>query len=333
MSMYILAADDVGNGTISRLTDAASRGCDVRLIYDAFGSNDLRDRHLRPLIEAGGALAEFNPLRPVRKLAAAWRIRNHRKLIIVDREAALCGGLNLNEDYCASFGDDWIFDDTVALVEGPCVIDFMKIFGDTWLEVTQEEVDLPDRPGPLSNGLRVQVLETDPRSPQTKLREMLSRAISKTEELCRIVTPYFVPPDWLTSSLIEAAKRGADVRVMTAGRTDFVVAREAGRSCYGPLLDAGVRIYEMFGRMLHAKTVTIDGVFGTVGSYNLDEWTARHALDVAVAVVDQTFATSLEEEFDEFGQEASEFTKKDYARRGIPTRAVQWAARRLAQAV
>ena len=125
--------------------------------------------------------------------------------------------------------------------------------------------------------------------------------------------------------------RGADVQVMTAGNTDAPWARAAGRHCYGRLLRGGVRIFELYGRMLHSKTVTLDGAFCSVGSYNMDLWTSRHVLDVCLACVDAELARSLDEEFEVFKRNASEYTLRDYEKRGLPTRGLHWLSLQLSR--
>lgn len=333
VSIYMLAPDRLGLGTIDRLAEASRRGCDVCLLYDYLGSINLRAHHPAPLLQAGGRCAAFNRFWPPWKKNGALRVRNHRKLIIVDAAAALCGGLNLCDDYVAAYGESWVFDDTVVMLEGPAVFDLMEVFQRTWHEVTGTTVELPRRAGPLKGGVPVQVLETDPRRPETRLRKMLDQAISRAERRCVIATPYFMPADWFVESLLEARARGADVEIMTAGRTDLPVVRGAARKAAGPLLEAGVRVYEMYGRMLHSKSVSIDGQFGTIGSYNLDRWTARHTLDVSIAVVSEAIAHSLEDEFDVFLESASEYTLDRYRKRGVPTRILHWSAEKIADAV
>jgi cardiolipin synthase len=328
MSMYVLAPDEVGLGTIERLAAAAQRGCDVCVTYDYLGSIRLRDDHLEPLKTAGGGYAPFNRFWPPWKHTGSPRIRDHRKVIIVDTRAALCGGLNLSDEHVSEFGDEWIFDDTVLMIEGPAVRDLMGIFQSTWQEASGRRVELPPGIDPLDGGKQLQVLETDPRRPETRLRQMLEEAVRRARRRCLIAAPYFLPADWLVEALLEAALRGADVRIITAGRTDLPPVRAAARHAFGPLLEAGVRIYEMYGRMLHSKIVTIDGTFGTIGSYNLDRWTAQHALDISIAIVSESIACSLEEECDTYIEASTEFTLGDFRKRGLPTRALHWIASR-----
>lgn len=331
MSMYLLAPDAVGGGTLERLAAAARRGCDVRLVYDRLGSVHLRRRHLADLEAAGGRTGAFHRVWPPARDHGALGVRNHRKLILVDDEAALCGGMNLSEDFAGPQHGDWFFDDTVVFVRGPSVCDLAAVFLRTWQEVTGDPPEAPPTAPEETDGVRVEVLETDPRRPDTAMGEALRAALGRVQASCRIVTPYFVPAPWLSDALVAAVGRGVDVQVMTAGRSDSALARAAGRHHYGPLLRGGVQVFELFGRTLHAKSVALDGAFGLIGSYNLDRWTARHTLDLSLAVADETLARSLEDEFEAFKRDASAFTLARHKGRGWPTRIVHKAAAELAK--
>src|SRR5690606_16491552 len=92
VSMYLLAPDAVGLGTVERLAAAARRGCEVLLLYDHMGSSRLRAKHLQPLRDAGAQVAVFNRSRSLWRRTGRFGIRNHRKLVLIDGEAAVCGG-------------------------------------------------------------------------------------------------------------------------------------------------------------------------------------------------------------------------------------------------
>lgn len=314
MCMYTLRPDQVGNATLDRLTEAARRGCEVLLIYDYFGSSGLTRKHLAPLRKAGGRAAVFNPLWPPWKRNLS--VRNHRKFTIVDNHTAFCGGLNLTDDYAGDEFGEWIFDDTMAQVKGPCLYDLADVFSRTWEEVTGESIAFPDRSDELPDGAPIAVLETDPRRSKTRLARVLSDAIDRAESYCYMSTPYFIPPVWLHKALLDAARRGVDVQVLTAGRTDRPAARLAGWHCYEALIDAGLRVYELFGRILHSKTLTIDGQFGSIGSYNMDAWTSRHTLDLNLLVASETVAAGLEDEFFLNLDDADRITLEDCRGRG-----------------
>ncbi len=333
MSMYALKPDEVGHGTLARLTKAARRGCEVLLVCDYFGSFGLRESDLEPLRRAGGRVVLYNRPWPPWKKNGALLVRDHRKLIIVDDRRALCGGFNMTEEYAEGY-DAWVFDDTMAALEGPCVQDLAHFFARTWEEKTGERPTVPAREDASAEaseeadgGVPVAVLEIDPRRrAESLLPRVLEKAIAQAERSCRLATPYFVPPDWLYDALLAAAQRGVDVRILTAGQTDRAIARWAGWHCYAELLNNGVRVHEMFGRILHSKTLAIDGQLGSIGSYNMDAWTSRHTLDLNVVFADEAAASSLQEEFEMGLEMAEEVTPERCEKRSF-------FSRRLAQIV
>ena len=123
-----------------------------------------------------------------------------------------------------------------------------------------------------------------------------------------------------------AADRGVDVRILTAGLSDVPVVAMAARHIYGRLLRHGVRIYEMFDSTIHAKTMTIDGVFSTVGSFNLDPWSEKRNLEVKVAMIDPEVALQMEEDFLSCVGKAKEVTLHTWNNRRWWRRALHWAA-------
>jgi cardiolipin synthase len=271
-------------------------------------------------------VAVFNRFWPPWKKQGRLTIRNHRKLIILDGTTAFCGGMNLSEEFAGDDYGEWVFDDTMVRLEGPCVRDLADVFMRTWRETTGNELPLPPRSEPLEDGAPIEVLETDPRRSETKLRRAISAAISQAEEQCYLTSPYFTPPPWLQTALLDAADRGVDVRILTAGDTDMRIARAAARHYYGPLLDRGVRIYEHLDRVLHSKTLMIDGLFGLVGSYNMDRWTSRHVLDVSVTTISAGLAAALETEFFDNLERSREISAEAWHDRGPLTRLKQRAA-------
>jgi cardiolipin synthase len=326
VSMYLLKPDRVGRGTIARLAQAAKRGVEVRLICDGFTSWDLTEQDLGPLRRAGGEVVYFHPVWPFQKEATPLGLRhfptrNHRKLFLIDGETALCGGFNLSEFYAGRAHGHFFFDDTVLRADGPVAHDLARVFARTWQEITGSAPPLPPRPAPHPEGARAAALETDSRR-DTPLAPFLVEAITRAEERCVFVTPFFVPPRPFYDALLGAARRGVDVRILTAGDTDRVVARWAGWHSYDALLGAGARIYEMKGRVLHSKTVTIDGAFGSVGSYNMDAWTTRHCLDLSVVFCDAGVAGSLEHEFRLGLKDADEVTLADVRARNPAVKAL-----------
>ena len=315
MMIFLLKPDRVGGHTLECLTAAAQRGCDVRLIYDAYASQGLRQKHLAPLHAAGGHSAPFHPYWPPWRKRGAFSIRNHCKYTIIDHQYGYCGGQNLSEKYAGHELGELLYDDDVARLEGPCTNFLEGAFIDSWEETTGETLPLPPQSGPCEDGCTAAILEHDPRDQPSILDDTLNRAFAGARQLCYVATPYFVPDQDMIDGLVEAATRGADVRIVTAGDSDRRLALAAGRHRYGPLLEAGARIYELNGRVLHSKTVTIDSELAVIGSFNMDLWTTEHTLDLAVLAANPDLAASLEKEFMHHLDDSREITREEHQSR------------------
>jgi cardiolipin synthase len=327
LETYILEPDALGTAVLAALTAAATRGCQVRLMFDVIGSPRVDDAVLRPLREAGGVAAPYNPPFAFRDRRSPLQ-RDHRKILIVD-ERGFCGGMNVSVDYGSFHRGNGRFRDTHALLEGPCVADLASIFQQGWHEETGERLPAIERSAPLAEGVFVQVLRSDASRQMRHIQRALYQTVGRCLRNCFLTTPYFVPPPRLLSALVQAAKRGVDVRVLTAGLSDVPIVSVAARHLYGRLLRGGVRVYEMTERTLHAKTATIDGLYSSVGSFNLDRWSFERNLEVNVSVVDPGLARQLQERFVKDVEGSREVRLADWTARGWLESVRGWIAYQL----
>lgn len=297
MEMYILDLDEVGYLAIDALVEAAKRGCEVVLLLDRWGSPKIRPRHLTPIVEAGGKALLYNPFFSWRRWGrkiTAFTHRNHRKILIADH-VAFCGGRNATKEYGGP-GPEEFFDVTLQL-EGPSVRDLASVLADSFRKASGGKLLLPSSTQPISGGSFADVLALDAHTHKRDLDHALFHLLEKAKHECFLTTPYFIPPKWFLRALMRAVKRGVDVRILTAGRSDVPAARIAGRHIYGRLLKRGIRIYELQHPTLHAKYLTIDGTYGLVGSYNVDHYGAKRNLEVGVAFQDVKLVKQLDMAF------------------------------------
>jgi cardiolipin synthase A/B len=303
LEAYIFEPDEAGKRMLKELTDAASRGVDVILLVDRFGSYKLRDRHVRPLRAAGGVAAWFNPLFGVsshgRKVSALGVHRDHRKILIVDDGPAFTGGRNVSMDYGGT-GDD-VFYDVMVAIEGPAVRELGLIFLETLDDTSDHTRELFAAPPPAGD-TEVRALQLDLRERVGELDHAVVAMVAAAQGRVLFCTPYFIPPAPLLDALLAAAERGVDVRVLTAGKSDVPAVTLAGRYLYPRLHEAGIRVFEMTSHPLHAKFVVADDQYSIVGSYNFDRWGQRFNQEVAVEVVDFELATRLASCFDRGAQ-------------------------------
>jgi cardiolipin synthase len=306
---YIIHDDATGQEFARALAGRARAGVRVRLIYDWLGAVGKTGRRFwRDLRAAGVEVRAFNP--PVLASPFAWLTRDHRKLLAVDGRVAFVTGL------CV--GRYWVGDpargiepwrDTGVAVRGPAVAALEDAFAHMWALAGPPPPAAPapagDRPAPAGH-MTVRVIASAPGTAALyRLDQLVAAAARRTLWL---TDAYFVGTAAYVQALRSAARDGVDVRLLVPGASDIWVLRGLSRAGYRPLLEAGVRVYEWNGSMLHAKTAVADRRWARVGSTNLNlqSWFGNWELDVWVE--DEGFAAAMEAMYlDDLGR-ATEIT-------------------------
>jgi len=349
---YILAADRLGLKLQDELIKARNRGVEITIIYDHFGSAGISHSFFRPMIEVGIKVLAFNPIWPWRRQGPLL-FRDHRKIIVVDRKLAFCGSMNISADYAGPvFGNDR-FRDTVARIRGPATKSLLAITLESIAEAEFEKtpealkktIDFsldqrsvikqffrtllaPKNRPPLEGrqGTLVQVLRSNIRRDLAHIQKSMEEGVNRAVSYCYFTTPYFLPHDGLRKAMIHAKMRGVDLRILTAGISDVPLMRYASHHVYRGFLDKGIRIYEMTHKALHAKIATIDGLYSSVGSYNLDHWSARRNLEVNLAIIDTKIALELKDQFEKDLELSQEINHSDFIKRSFFKRFLCWVA-------
>jgi cardiolipin synthase A/B len=326
---YILRSDRTGTLFADALIERAQHGVEVNLLYDAWGSS-VSSAMLDRLHRAGARTLAFHPMRfsgKRREIIARLTRRDHKKTLTVDSVIGFTGGLNLADDYASGDSGGGDFRDTHVRIEGPAAAELEYFFLKTWRRGGGAEIDAARYGG---DGRRpdpsVQIVTSDERRRRHSIRMEYLGAIRGARERIFITNPYFLPTIRILHEFGEAAKRGVDVRIMVAGTTDVRAVLYASRSIYEMLLKAGVRMFEWRGRVLHAKTATIDGLWSTVGSSNLDYQSLRQNLEVNAIVKGRELAEALERMFEEDLEHCVEINQERWQRRSVLSRGASWAA-------
>ncbi|MFO0590851.1 MAG: cardiolipin synthase ClsB [Polyangiaceae bacterium] len=329
LETYILRDDRTGARFGQALMERAKDGVEVNVLYDAWGSS-LSIEYLMWLSQAGVRTMPFHPVElstAIDKTLAKLTLRNHRKLLIVDGTVAFTGGLNLSDDYASTADGGRGWRDTHVRIEGPVVGELLGFFVSTWKAAGGPPLDSVRYPKRLHvHDPAVQVAASHLRRGRRTVRHAYGDAIREAKSHIYITNAYFLPTVRLLQSLRHAAKRGVDVRVMVAGTTDVTAVLLASRSIYGLLLKSGVRLFEWEGRVLHAKTATVDRRWSTVGSSNLDRQSLRFNLEVNVIVRDSAFAGAMEAMFFQDLDSCREITLDTWEKRSLWERGASWAA-------
>jgi len=344
LETYILEDGEIGERLARLLEKKIGQGVKVNVLYDSVGSINTPSAYFDRLRELGVEVCEFNPVNPA-KAGGGWELnnRNHRKILVVDGRVAFTGGINISSAYSAGSrsnrpesqvkpGEEsprgWR--DTHVRAEGPVVTRFQRLFLDGWaLEDCGPAVEANYFPRLETKGEKtMRVLSSDPGTEKSEMYGALLSAIGSARQRVWLTFGYFVPDPQTRQALIDAARRGVDVRLVLPGFSDFWAPIYAGRSHYSDLLAAGVRIYEWREALLHAKTAVVDSVWSSVGSTNLDWRSFVLNYEADLVVYDAAFARELERLFRQDVQASAEVTLERWKKRGVGERLKEWFARR-----
>ena len=342
LETYIFEDGEIGGQFADLLLEKQAAGVQVNLIYDGVGSLSTPSEFFKRLSDGGVHVLEFNPVNPLKGNKKEWSLNNrdHRKLLIVDGRIAFLGGINISESYSTGSsigrssghkglkpGVGWR--DTHLQIEGPVVANFQQLFIDTWTK--QKGPPITDKqyfPKLVTQGDEiVRAIGSTADAPYSQIYLTLLSAIDHAEQHIYLTNAYFVPDPQLISALKAAAQRGVDVQFVLPGKTDSWAVFHAGRSHYSELLQAGVHIYERRDAVLHSKTASIDGVWSTIGSTNLDWRSFLHNDELNAIILGRDFSQQMEAMF---AQDRAASNPIDYAkwkRRSWMLRFKEWVSR------
>ncbi|MGH7985993.1 MAG: cardiolipin synthase [Candidatus Binataceae bacterium] len=305
---YIFSDDPIGQRFADALLAARRRGVVVNIIYDCAGSFFTPDAFFERMRDAGIRVVPFNPLSPISRRILSFKSswspehRDHRKLLVVDGKVAFTGGINISNVYCNSAcveqTPDQILDywrDTDVEIHGPAVASLQHLFIDSWRSQKSGPLPVSDYfPQLFRRGDDItRVIGSVPEQSSVLYVTLIS-AINNAETNIYITDAYFAPNHQMIKALEQAALRGVDVRLLLPGESDHPIVADASRSHYTALMDAGVKIYQWRGDMLHEKTATIDRVWSTVGTSNLDWWSLARNNELNVVILSYSFASEME---------------------------------------
>ena len=298
---YIYEDDATGRQIAVALKRAVLRGVRVYVVIDGYGSSDL-PRHMREQMRKDGIW-----LRVFRPGISPWTLRRkrlrrmHRKIVVIDREIAFVGGINIVDDR-ASTSDIAPRHDYAVAVEGPLVDGVRNSAVQLWSLVAgrashgragrNAELPVSTFPG---GSMNAAFLLRDNFRHRRDIESAYLRAINQAQTEIILAQAYFFPGSRFRHGLINAARRGVKVVLLLQGKVENFVEHYARRAIYGNLLDAGIEIHEYQRSYLHAKVAVIDGHWATVGSSNIDPFSLLLAYEANLVVDDKAFGSALSE--------------------------------------
>jgi cardiolipin synthase len=320
LETYMFITDAVGELFGEALAEAAERGVHVKVLYDALGSWMSRSSFFEALRARGVDIRPFKPFTSLSRGLRHLLRRDHRKILAVDGEVAFIGGVNISAHWAPEGEGGACWRDDVLRVEGPAVYELERRFVATWRMAFQDyfrtwrEARRRRRRAALRDRGEVGLAVL---SSRRSIHRAYLHAISRARRSVLVAAAYFIPDRRMVAALREAAQRGVEVSLLLNAKSDHPWLVHATRAFYEKLLTAGVRIFEWQRCVLHAKTAVVDGVWGTIGSFNLERRSLLFNHEVNAVFMDPRLGRLLEESFRGDCQSCQEVDLETFRRRPL----------------
>jgi cardiolipin synthase A/B len=315
---FIYWSGAIGEDIARALSDQARAGVAVHVLLDWVGSSKMDRRYLRMLRDAGAEVIKYH--KPHWTGLGRMNDRTHRKLLVIDGRIGFTGGVGIADEWTGHAQDEKHWRDTHFRVEGPVVGQMQAVFMDNWVKATGNVLHGPhyfpeiDAAG---NGL-AHMFSSSPSGGSDDMQLMYLMAITAATHSIHLSSAYFVPDKLTINAIVEAAKRGVKVRIITPGkRIDTHTVREASRACWGDLLAAGIEMHEYQPTMFHCKLLIVDEYLVSVGSTNFDSRSFKLNDEANLNIHDRDFARQQTAIFDHDVALAKRISLDDWLRRPL----------------
>lgn len=321
MEYFIIEDGLMLNSILDILKEKASRGVDVRFMYDSLGSIAKAPLDIvRDLRKAGIRCFEFNTFRSI--LDNRYNNRDHRKICVIDGNVGFTGGVNLADEYINVKTVYGHWKDTAIMIKGDAVWSLTNMFLTLWDGINKCDDDfakyLPDIDVKADNGYVIPYTDF-PIDNETVGKNVYLNMINRANKYIYIMTPYLILDNTMATSLCDAAKSGIDVRLITPGIADKRLVNLLTKSYYDKLIEAGVKIYEYTPGFVHAKIFVSDDETAVVGTINLDYRSLAHHFENAIWMYKTDVVADIKKDFLETLEKCERITfekclKKSFAK-------------------
>ena len=332
LETYIFKNDATGRRIAEALRRAAFRGVKTHVLIDGFGSIGLPKTIIDDLEAAGVMVLKFRPKTSPWTLRRRRLRRLHRKIVIVDREIAFVGGINIVDDMGMAGQTSPRYDYAVS-VEGPLVEDIHDSARHVWSRVAWSRMrnywnrDVGGHSSSIEprGRMRSAFLVRDNIRHRRDIEDAYLRAIEQAQFEIIVANAYFFPGLNFRHALLDAAGRGVRVVLLLQGKMDHPLLQHASHALYGGFLDAGIEIHQYRRSIMHAKVAVIDEHWATVGSSNLDPFSLLLSLEANVVVDDESFAKELKHSLNQAIDSGSQrIVKKNWRTKSFRLRLASW---------
>lgn len=315
---YIYWSGDIGRRMADALAERARAGVKVSVLLDWVGSLRMDEALTGAMRAAGARVEHYRPLHWYH--LGRMNNRTHRKLLVVDGRLAFTGGVGVADQWTGHAQDPAHWRDMHFRLEGPAVAQFQAAFNDNWMKTTGEVLNGPDHFPPLApaGDTDAHLFIASPAGGSESMHLMYLLSIAAAVQSIDLQAAYFVPDVLIVKALLAARRRGVRVRVLLPGEhIDSDTVRLASKASWGPLLEAGIEIYQYLPTMMHNKMLVIDGLLVSVGSTNFDLRSFRLNDEASLNVYDADFAERMTAVFNADLQQARRYSHDRWAHRPL----------------
>lgn len=305
LQSYIIEDDQVGGEFKNALIAKAQEGVEVRLMYDGFGSRKLNKKFIQELKDAGVEILNFSPFRWF-FIPLFANYRNHRKILVVDGKTGFLGGVNIADRYYhGGVFPEWR--DTHLRLTGQSVYSLQASFLlDRYFILNKNlkrrnkyypELTIDSDNKEIEKRLYTQIISSGPDSDWSAIMQCYFTAITQAKKSIYIITPYFIPTEFILNAIKVTSLSGVEVNLMIPERSDTWLSHWGTMSYITELLEAGVKIYLFQKGFNHSKVLSIDGEFCIIGSANMDTRSLEHHFEVTSILYNRHCAEIIETQF------------------------------------
>jgi cardiolipin synthase len=313
---YIYWSGDIGRQFVEALSERAKAGVKIHVLLDWVGSIKMEPKLIEAMRNAGIEVERFHE--PHWSDWGQLNNRTHRKLLVVDGRIGFTGGVGIADQWQGQARHPGEWRDSHFRVEGPVVAQMQSVFLDNWMRATGRvlhgETYFPDLApaGPLA----AQMFSSSPSGGSESMQLMYLLSITAARKTIDLANSYFVPDALTIRTLLDAARRGVKVRVLTpSDHIDSETVRKASRGSWGPMLEAGIEIAEYQPTMFHVKGLIVDDLFSSVGSTNFDNRSFRLNDEANLNVLNRDFGRVQKRVFNEDWARSRRITLEEWRQR------------------
>ena len=331
LQVYIYDDDETGRQVVGALAEAVKRKVEVYLLVDGYESRLMSKSFISDLQNAGIHLRLFNPLFKSRYFYFGRRL--HQKIVVVDAQYALVGGINIANRYNDMPGTiAWL--DFALYVEGEVARELCILCWKGWNNYAPGMGLTPcEQKGIIPGADQWPVCDVSmKRNDWVRRKNEISATyiemLRNSKERIVILGSYFLPGRVIRRQLSIAAGRGVRIKIITAGNSDIAVAKYAEKYMYDWLLRNNIEIYEYLPTVLHGKVAVCDGQWMTIGSYNINNISAYASIELNMNVRNADFAEEVETALQQIiDKDCVRITKENHAQaRNIFNQFARWVS-------